>query len=157
MFLINCWVIVLAPCEKLPLVIFTHFQLFPDDVLAARYPDTAIVEMRGKKSVSEAPAGARKLLEKLSRCNALLLVGHNNCPAIAKSGKLTQINMPATTEYPAGAVALEVYNNGIDITFVPVADAYAEEYSRRRGAEMLNRQKRRTRNIYPIWNSFVTF
>ena len=143
--------------EKLPLIIFTHYQLFPDDILAVRYPDSIIVEMRGKKSFADAPAGARKLLEKLSRCNALLLVGHNNCAAIAKAGKLTQINMPATTEYPAGAVALEVYDNGVRVTFVPIADAYAEEYSRRRGAEMLHRQKRRARYIYPVWNSFVVF
>ena len=143
--------------EKMPVIIFTHYQLIPDNYVAAKDKSATIGETRGKKSIAEAPEGARKLLEKLSRCKGLLLVGHKNVAASVKLGGLTQINMPQTTEYPAGAVALEVYENGARLTFVPITDLYAEEYTRRRIAESSSRLRHRTRYSYPIWNSFVKF
>ena len=143
--------------EKMPVVIFTHYQLIPDAYVAAKDKAATIGETRGKTSIAEAPEGARKLLEKLSRCKGVLLVGHKNVAATAKLGNLTQINMPQTTEYPAGAVALEVYETGARLTFVPITDTYAEEYSRRRIGESSSRLRHRTRYTYPVWNTFVAF
>ena len=82
---------------------------------------------------------------------------YKNVAASAKLGGLTQINMPQTTEYPAGAAAVEFYDNGAHVTFVPITDVYAEEYSRRRIGESSSRLRFRTRYTYPIWNSFVKF
>ena len=143
--------------EKLPLILFSHYQMIPDNYVAAKDKGATIGETRGKKSIAEAPEGARKLLEKLSRCRGLILVGHKNVAGSVRLGSMTQINMPQTTEYPAGAIALEVYDNGAALTFVPIDDTFAEEYTRRRIAESSSRLRFRTRYTYPIWNSFVTF
>ena len=143
--------------EKLPLIAFTHYQLVPDNYIAVKDKGSAIGETRDKKSIAEAPAGARKLLEKLARCKGLLLVGHKNIATTAKLGNLTQINMPQTTEYPAGTVDLKVYENGASLTFVPIADNYAEEYSRRRIAESSSRLRFRTTYTYPVWNKFYAW
>lgn len=143
--------------EKLPLIIFSHYQLFPDSYVAAKDNSSAIGETRGKKSIAQAPEGARRMLEKLARCKGLILVGHKNVATSVKLGSMTQINMPQTTEYPAGGIALEVYEHGAGLTFVPIADTFAEEYTRRRIAESASRLRHRTRYTYPVWNQFVAF
>ena len=143
--------------EKLPLIIFSHYQLIPDNVIAVKDPASAIGETRGKKSIAEAPEGARKLLEKISRCKGLLLVGHKNVASAVKLGSMTQINMPQTTQYPTGAIALEVYDNGARLTFVPAGDTLAEEYTRRTTAISSSRLCSRTRYSLPVWNTFIKF
>ena len=139
----------------LPLIIFTHYQLVPDNYVAAKDKEAVIKLMAGKKSVAEAPEAIKPLLEKIAGCKGVILVGHKNVAASARVGNMTQINVPQTTEYPAGGVALKVYSDGVQISFVPIDDMYAEEYSRRRMAESSGRLRHRTRYTYPIWNQFL--
>ncbi len=141
--------------ENLPLIIFSHFQLIPDNVIAKKDKESAIVETRGKKSFTDAPDGARKLLEKLSRCKGLILVGHKNVATSAKLGSMTQINLPQTTQYPTGAISLDVYGNGARLTFVPANDLFSEEYTRRTTAISSSRLRSRTRYSLPTWNQFL--
>ncbi len=143
--------------EKLPLIIFSHYQLIPDNVIAPKDKSSAIGETREKKSYTEAPEGARKMLEKLSRCKGLILVGHKNVASAVKLGSMTQINMPQTTQYPTGAIALDVYDTGVSLTFVPIADAYTEEYTRRITATSSSRLRTRTRYSLPVWNQFLAW
>ena len=143
--------------EKLPLIIFSHYQLVPDNYIAPGDKGSAIGETREKKSFTEAPEGARKLLEKLSRCKGLILVGHKNVATSVKLGSMTQINMPQTTQYPTGAIALDVYDNGARLTFVPIKDAYVEEYTRRTTAASSGRLHSRTRYSLPVWNQFISW
>lgn len=141
--------------EKLPLIIFSHYQLIPDKHIAVKDKAATIGETRDKKSFTEAPEGARKLLEKLSRCKGLILVGHKNVATSVKLGSMTQINMPQTTQYATGGIALEVYDSGVRLTFVPAGDAFTEEYTRRATAISSSRMRHRIRYSLPVWNQFI--
>ena len=107
--------------------------------------------MRKKASIAEAPAAARPLLEKISRCKAVILVGHKNVASAVKVGNAVQFNMPQMTEYPSGALAMEVYSCGVRFTFEPISDAFAEEYTRRRVMEN-SLLGFRTGYTVPVWN-----
>lgn len=137
--------------EKLPLILFTHYQIFPDKYINVRDRASVVAEMRKKASIADAPAAARPLLEKISRCKAVILVGHKNVASAVKVGNAIQFNMPQLTEYPAGALAMEVYSCGVRFTFEPIADAFAEEYTRRRVTEN-SLLGFRTRHSVPVWN-----
>ncbi len=137
--------------EKLPVIIFSHFQLFPDKYINVRDKSSVIVEMRGKASIADAAAAAKPLLEKISRCKAVILVGHKNVASAIKFGNALQFNMPQMTEYPAGALAVEVYSTGVRFTFEPIADNFAEEYTRRRVSESALIYFRTAHSV-PIWN-----
>ena len=143
--------------EKLPLIIFSHYQLVPDNHIAPADKSSVIVETRKTKSFTEAPEGAGKLLKKLAGCKGLILVGHKNIASSAKLGSMTQINLPQPTQYPTGAIALDVYDNGARLTFVPAGKACTEEYSRRRTAESAARMYHRTRYSLPVWNQFISW
>ena len=68
---------------------------------------------------------------------------------------MTQINMPQTTQYATGGIALEVYDSGVRLTFVPAGDAFTEEYTRRATAISSSRMRHRIRYSLPVWNQFI--
>ena len=92
----------------------------------------------------------------MARCNAIAWVGHKNVASPAVRRQFRQFNSPQLTEYPIGALALDVYESGVLMSFIPVPDRFVEEYARRRmtavSPELL---KWRTATMQTGWNSFI--
>ncbi len=125
---------------KLPVIVFSHYQLTADSYINDR--DRAIHDAKESEP----------LLKKLAAMRGMILVGHKNVATTAKLGNLVQINMPQSTQFPAGYAVCEVYDNGVKIQYKPTLNIFYDEYSRLRAG---NTQLRtRDNKSLEIWNAF---
>jgi 3',5'-cyclic AMP phosphodiesterase CpdA len=140
--------------ETRPLLLFTHYQLFPDQWI----PDA-------NRAISDAAApNCVKMLEKLARCSGIVYVGHKNVAAQVKINRLVQLNTPQPTHFPAGYLLADFYEDGVWHQFVPLASEVLNEYSRL-GTEHSKphfkegcccRSEYRDRFTKDVWNQVIT-
>ena len=127
-----------------PAIIQSHFQLFKSNQM--------IKDKNAAISDSKVPE-VRAMLDKIASARAVIFVGHkNSAERIAIGKKAIQINVPQTTQYPAGYLMFEANPQGIAFSFAPVPCIYAEEYSRRL-APFYNREK----NSRFAWNDYFAW
>jgi hypothetical protein len=105
---------------EIPLIAFTHCQLWPD----AWIPDA-------NRAIADADTpGAQAILRKLAQCHGVLYVGHKNIASEVRIGSLVQLNTPQTSHFPAGYLVADVHADGIWHRFVPMGSEALNEYSR---------------------------
>ncbi|MDO5580754.1 MAG: metallophosphoesterase [Planctomycetia bacterium] len=126
-----------------PAVIFSHMQLVPDDYLN----DKGKVIRDGKE--------VREQLEKIGRSRSIIYIGHKNVATTAKLGQVLQMNLPQTTQFPAGWLEAEICPEGIYHRFIPSCSAELEELSRLLNGGMMKGIGYRDRFSFEIWNRFV--
>ena len=142
--------------EKLPVIVVSHSQLIADTFLTD--PDRVIhdtdKDKDGKFVNSKLAAAVAPQLEKLSRMNGFIIIGHKNAATQAKMGNLVQINFPQLTQFPAGYCYAELYTDGMRLEFRPGLDEFYDECSRLRCA--VNGMNSKERDLYSltIWNAF---
>ena len=83
-----------------------------------------------------------------------IIVGHKNVATSAKLGNLVQINAPQLTQFPAGALRLDVFSDGMRLEFQPTLNIFYDEYSRIRGNALKQTAATRDKNSLKIWNAF---
>ena len=142
--------------ENLPLIVISHSQLIADTFITD--PDRVIhdtdKDKDGKLVNPKLAAAVAPRLEKLSRMNGFILIGHKNVATKAQLGNLVQINLPQLTQFPAGYCYAELYTDGMRIEFRPGLDEFYDECSRLRCA--VNGMNIKNRDLYSltIWNAF---
>lgn len=124
-----------------PAIIFTHFQLIRDDYIQDKH---AGISDLTKPNVI-------KMLDIIKNSNSIIFVGHKNIATRTMLGKAPQYNMPQTTQFPAGYLQLEVFEDGILQKFIPSLEPYEEEISRRYGSVKHTRAK----YAFEYWNCFI--
>ncbi len=137
----------LAAIEQLntniPAVIFSHMQLVPDEYL------------NDKGKVIRDAEEVRAQLDKIGRSKAIIYIGHKNVATTAALGQATQMNVPQTTQFPAGWLEAEIYPEGIYHQFVPSCPTELEELSRLLGGDMMKGIGYRDVYSFDLWNQFI--
>ncbi len=126
----------------LPVIVFTHYQLAPDDQIKD-----------DDKAISDAAESAA-LLDKLKAMNGFVFVGHKNVATTARLGRMTQLNAPQLTQFPAGYLMADLYDDGLLLRFVPALDEFFDEYGRLRSGRYKQTAKLRDQRSLELWNAF---
>ena len=103
-----------------PLLLFTHYQI---------YPDTWIPDENRVISDADSP-GCAEMIFKLSQCRGIFYIGHKNVPTQVKVNRVVQLNTPQPTHFPAGYLEVDFYEDGIWHRFIPLFSEAMNEYSR---------------------------
>jgi len=103
---------------KIPVIMFTHYQLFADDWISDA--DRVIADTED----------CREMLLKIASCKSILYCGHKNIATSVQCGNLCQMNLPQLTQFPAGYLEATFYEEGIWHNFMPISSEVLNEYSR---------------------------
>ncbi|MDO5565413.1 MAG: metallophosphoesterase [Planctomycetia bacterium] len=137
----------IAAIERLdpnkPAVIFSHMQLVPDDYL------------NDKSKVIKDANEVQTQLDKIGRSNSIIYIGHKNVATTTSLGKVMQMNVPQTTQFPAGWLEVNSYSDGIYHQFSPSCSTELEELSRLLNGGMMKGIGYRDVYSFEIWNRFV--
>lgn len=127
------------------LIVFSHMQLKADDYYTH---DSSRVVKDGDKN-------GKPIIDKiagLSGKNAIVYIGHKNLATSAQIGQVLQLNMPQTTQFPAGYISVDVYEDGLMHIFHPLDD-FRNEFSRR--ASNAAFADRRDLKVFQLWNFWL--
>jgi len=100
-------------------ILVSHAQIIPDDYI--RF---------GKEKGLKNFAQHQTFLRRLFRGPALIYVGHQNVPSLARMENALQLNLPQPVQFPCGYVLVRQYKNGFYHTFQPIQSPILDEYSR---------------------------
>ena len=71
-----------------------------------------------------------ELFEELSNRHSIIYAGHQNIPMQVKKGKLVQINLPQTCQFPCSWYYVRVYKNGLYHQNMPINSEILRQHSR---------------------------
>ena len=101
-------------------IIVSHFQLIPDDYIRG-----------SNRKLIEDYEEYRQEIERLCEYyNMMIYVGHQNVPSKKYIGNSVQINLPQPVQFLCGYLVVQVYENGIYHSFVPITSEILNEHSR---------------------------
>jgi len=109
-------------------LLVSHLQLIPDDY----------IRFGKQKAIADGEA-SRPLLDELSRRGAIVYAGHQNALSRTASGRLVQMNLPQTCQFPCGWVWARVYGDRVYHTYRPIRSEVLNDYSRVESAASVER------------------
>jgi hypothetical protein len=71
-----------------------------------------------------------ELFERLFKRDSVIYAGHQNIPSRVETGRLVQVHLPQTCQYPCAWLYVRVFSNAIYHTTVPVGSEILRQYSR---------------------------